>query len=78
MPQASQPPVGLPNYDIAGITTVDAGLELIRQNLIALRGIASMTDFSNRAQVGSFCNNIAFLRQYYERVDRLLTLGEAS
>jgi hypothetical protein len=77
MPQTPTP-VGLPNYDIASITTVDGGLELIRQNLIALRGMATMTDFGSKAQVRSFCDNIAFLRQYYERVDRLLTLGEPS
>ena len=69
--------LSLPNFDITGITTVENGLELIRQNLDALRAIATATDFADRLQVEAFCNNIAFLRQYYERVDRLLPFGEA-
>ena len=68
----------LPNYDIAGIASVENGLELIRQNLVALRAIAATTDFTDRAQVDAFCGNIAFLKQYYERVDRLLFFGDVS
>ena len=65
-------PLNLPSYDIGGITTVEQGLELIRQTLLNLRAIALATDFSNREHVRSFCKNIAFARQYYERVDWLL------
>lgn len=62
----------LPNYDIAGIDTPERGLELIRQNLALLRQIALVTNFAERAERDNFCNNIAYLKQYYERVDQLL------
>ena len=62
----------LPNYDIASIDTPERGLELIQQNLVQLRQIALTTDFTVRAERDNFCANIAFLKQYYERVDQLL------
>ena len=67
--------MNLPNYDIAGIVTPTEGINLIHINLSHLRQIAALTDFSDRAQRESFCNNIAFIKQYYERVEVLLRDG---
>jgi hypothetical protein len=68
----------LPNFDIMGITTPQEGLALIRANLIELRIIAGEADFTKREEVRAFDANLAFLKQYYERVDFLLAAGEAS
>jgi len=62
----------LKNYDIAGVTTPEEGLELIRINLIDLQSIAFATDFTDAAGRANFCNNIAFIKRFYERVDMLL------
>ncbi len=67
-------PGSLPNYDIGGIQTPEAGLELIRNNLILLKGIALRSDFSRADHKANFERNLAFMKQYYERVDYLLAM----
>ena len=67
-------PGNLPSFDIGSITTPAQGLEIIRQNLAHLKGIALRTDFSIPAQKESFAKNLAFMKQYYERVDYLLAM----
>jgi hypothetical protein len=62
----------LPNYDIASIATPEQGLVMINKNLSMLRDIVRKTNFKDAGQRADLCNNIAFLKQYYERVDTLL------
>ena len=64
----------LPNYDIGSIVTPEQGLELIRQNLIMMKDIAENTNFAIPAECDAFFKNIAFIKQYYERVDYLLAM----
>lgn len=68
---ATQPEM-LPNFDIGGISTPEEGLERIRQNLMLLKQIALQTDFSRADHRQNFDRNLAFMKQYYERVDYLL------
>ena len=62
----------LPNYDIASIATPEQGLVMISRNLSMLQDIVRKTNFKDAGQRADLCNNIAFLKQYYERVDALL------
>ena len=66
--------LNLPNYDIGSIQTPEEGLELIRQNLIKMKEIALLTNFSIPEDRDAFFRNIAFIKQYYERVDYLLAV----
>jgi hypothetical protein len=69
---AGEAPGVLPNYDIGSIMTPEQGLEVIRQNLILLKDIARRTNFGRPDHKANFDNNLAFIKQYYERVDFLL------
>ena len=64
--------MNLPNYDIASISTPEQGLMMINKSLSMLRDIVRKTDFRDAGQRADLCNNIAFLKQYYECVDVLL------
>lgn len=66
----------LPNFDIAGIETTKQGLSLIHHNIELLKKEAAAANFANREDRVAFCNNIDFLKQYYERVERLHMEGK--
>ena len=63
----------LPNYDIGGIVTPEDGLEMINRNLSLLKASACGADMESPEDRKALCHNIGFIKQYYERVDMLLT-----
>lgn len=65
-------PGNLPSFDIASITTPEEGLEYITANLARLKEIALRTNFAREDHKQNFYKNLAFMKQYYERVDYLL------
>jgi hypothetical protein len=66
--------INLPSYDIGSISSPEQGLEMIRNNLIALKQIALETDFAQKESKENFYRNLSFIKQYYERVDYLLAM----
>lgn len=62
---------GLKSVDISGITSVRVVRDLLIEALGDLETLAGITDFMSQQDADTFKSHVAFLKQYYERLEVL-------
>jgi hypothetical protein len=64
------------NKDLLSLTTFDEVIAEIKQSLSNLRTLAARTNFSNKEERQNYLNNVIYLKQFYERAERILLDGQ--
>jgi hypothetical protein len=62
----------LKSINFEAIKTIEEGIDALNAALLELEDMAEKTDFTLPASTEVFCENIAFIKRYYERLEELL------
>lgn len=68
------PIIVISNKDPLGLETFDNVIAEIEASLFNLRVLSLDTDFDNVEARQNFANNISYLKRFYERAERIVTV----